>query len=101
MADADASPKLSATYAAPSSEHFHISKTIPAPPSDGVDDKMQYLKTLRRAVEESQAQINKELTLRMEQDKTRDAAAGNKAAGTNVDEDKEEENYGEEVQEED
>ncbi|KAH7259742.1 uncharacterized protein BKA55DRAFT_688031 [Fusarium redolens] len=59
-------------------------------PETSTADKSSYLKTLRASVANTQATINQELTARMEQDKARDAAA----------EAKEEENYGEEVQEE-
>ncbi|KAJ6440803.1 small nucleolar ribonucleoprotein complex component (Utp5) [Purpureocillium lavendulum] len=101
---------LTATYTSPANEGFAVSKSIAAPAtsSDGasaadnaaaVDEKSRYLEALRAAVAETQDRVNKELTARMEEDKARDAAAGagNKLA---VDEDKEEENYGEEVQEE-
>ncbi|KAH7158879.1 hypothetical protein DER46DRAFT_662865 [Fusarium sp. MPI-SDFR-AT-0072] len=59
-------------------------------PATSTADKSSYLKALRASVADTQDTINKELTARMEQDKARDAAA----------EAKEEENYGEEVQEE-
>ncbi|OAQ99152.1 hypothetical protein LLEC1_02401 [Akanthomyces lecanii] len=61
------------------------------------NDKTSYLAALRTAVADAQATINKELTARMEEDnKARDASADAAA----VDDAKEEENYGEEVQEE-
>jgi hypothetical protein len=50
-----------------------------------------------------QAQINKELTARMEEDKAKEAEELNgvsKAKAKGVDESKEEDNYGEEVPEE-
>ncbi|KAK7428814.1 hypothetical protein QQZ08_004739 [Neonectria magnoliae] len=87
-----ASPSLTTSYASPASEPFTTTHALPAlqcPTS--VADKTAYLAALRAAVTEAQAEINKELTSRMEQDKARDAAA--------VDNAKEEENYGEEVQE--
>lgn len=90
-----------ATYTSPDNEHFTITKNIPAPPSSSVQDKTQYLEALRRAVAETQDQVNKELTARMEEDKARETPAGGSAAAKlGADEDKEEENYGEEVQEE-
>lgn len=88
--------KLTATYASPTNEPFSLSQDIRAPPSSSVADKTQYLENLRQAVSTTQDQINKELTSRMEEDNAR---AGNTPKG--IDEAKEEENYGEEVQEED
>jgi hypothetical protein len=77
------------------------------PKSDGeakVADKTAYLIALRAATTELQSQINTELTARMDEDKAREAA-GKESGGDEtkkvVDEDAEEENYGEEVQEED
>ncbi|KAK5988668.1 hypothetical protein PT974_10154 [Cladobotryum mycophilum] len=61
------------------------------------DDKSAYLSSLRAAASSAQDTINKELTSRMEADKAAEAASG---ARLIIDEDKEEENYGEEVQEE-
>lgn len=87
---------LSATYSSPASRPFSFAKAIPSPPSASVADKTTYLESLGRAVSSAQDQINKELTARMDEDNAR--AAGNGSRG--VDEAKEEENYGEEVQEE-
>ncbi|ATY62824.1 Gon7 [Cordyceps militaris] len=82
---------LTATYASPTNDAFALSSPLPL--SD--DDKTAYLGALRAAVGEAQATINKELTARMEEDKARDAGAAAAAA----DDAKEEENYGEDVQE--
>lgn len=87
---------LTATYNGPASEPFTVKHSIPTPPSASVSDKTQYLDELRNAVTATQDQINQELTARMEQDKAR--SGDGKPA---VDDAKEEENYGEEVQEED
>ncbi|KAM5348574.1 hypothetical protein ACJ41O_008398 [Fusarium nematophilum] len=84
-------PTLSASYSSSLSEPFTVSHSLPAissSPSTG--EKTSFLESLRASIADTQATINKELTARMEQDKARDAAA----------EAKEEENYGEEVQEE-
>ncbi|KAF5001433.1 hypothetical protein ACHAPU_001772 [Fusarium lateritium] len=84
-------PTLTADYASPESEPFKVSHTLPAITSSAsTADKSSYLKALRASIADTQATINQELTARMEQDKARDAAV----------EAKEEENYGEEVQEE-
>ncbi|KAJ4311825.1 hypothetical protein N0V84_010242 [Fusarium piperis] len=84
-------PALTANYSSPLSESFNASHTLPTiSSSSSTADKMAFLKALRASIADTQAMINKQLTARMEQDKARDAAA----------EAKEEENYGEEVQEE-
>lgn len=87
---------LTAAYTSPANDPFSLTASIPAPPSGSVADKTAYLEALRGAVADAQDQVNKALTQRMEEDKARDGAA--KPA---VDEDKEEQNYGEEVQDED
>jgi hypothetical protein len=91
--------KLTVSYTSPTSEPFNVSHSIPASSSDNVQDKIQYLTSLRNAVTATQDEVNKELTRRMEEDKARDAAS-KPGIARNIDEDKEEENYGEEVQEE-
>ncbi|KAH7149776.1 hypothetical protein B0J13DRAFT_620131 [Dactylonectria estremocensis] len=91
-----ASNSLTASYTSSFSEPFAITRSLPALESPAsVADKTSYLASLRSAVTEAQAQINKELTSRMEEDNARAAASKNGV----VDDAKEEENYGEEVQE--
>lgn len=93
---------LSAQYKSSSSRPFAVTRTLPAPPSASISDRTSYLNALRKATTDLQDEINKELTARMEEDKARDAVAKTGATKqAEVDEDKEEENYGEEVQEED
>lgn len=94
---------LTAKYTSPANEAFTVDKPLPAAPSStDVAAKTEYLSALRAAVINTQEQINKELTSRMEEDKAREAPTGAAAAKkASVDEEKEEENYGEEVQEED
>lgn len=85
---------LTAKYASPTNEAFDVDTPLP---SASGSDKTSYLAALRTAVIDAQATINRELTARMEEDnKARDVGAGAAA----VDDAKEEENYGEEVQEE-
>ncbi|KAL2116649.1 hypothetical protein VTJ04DRAFT_8817 [Mycothermus thermophilus] len=108
-------PHLKATYTsltnAPFTLSFPISVSPTAPDTnttlnetDPLKHKTAYLSVLRQSVASLQATINKELTARMEEDKAREAAAGNadggKKKGRVVDDEKEEENYGEEVVEE-
>ncbi|KND92687.1 hypothetical protein TOPH_02720 [Tolypocladium ophioglossoides CBS 100239] len=88
--------KLTAEYTSPTNEPFSVAARIPSAPSSSVADKTTYLATLSIAIGGTQDSINEVLTQRMDEDKVRDGAA--KPA---VDEDKEEENYGEEVQDED
>ncbi|KAG5922158.1 hypothetical protein E4U61_005640 [Claviceps capensis] len=91
MSSNSAQSRLVATYSSPDNKHFTVAKTLDSPPSTSPQDKTTYLEALRKAVTETQEQINKELTARMEEDVAR---------GTATAQDKEEENYGEEVQEE-
>lgn len=88
---------FSATYTSPANEPFAVTEALPAPATTSVDDKTKYLADLKERISSVQERVNQELTARMEQDKARDAATSGKAA---VDDAKEEENYGEEVQEE-
>lgn len=96
---------LTAKYTSPTNEAFAIDTALPSSAAAAstststTTEKTSYLGTLRAAVTEAQATINKELTARMDEDRARDDPAG-ASMGTTVDEDKEEENYGEEVQEE-
>ncbi|KAG5969006.1 hypothetical protein E4U57_002445 [Claviceps arundinis] len=91
MSSKSAQSRLIATYSSPDNKHFTVTKSLDSPPSASPQDKTMYLEALRKAVTETQEQINKELTARMEEDVAR---------GTATAQDKEEENYGEEVQEE-
>jgi hypothetical protein len=91
---------LSATYQSPSNEPFKHVQKLPAPTTSKTTDRTTYLAALRKATAEMQETINKELTLRMEEDKTREAAANGISKSKVVDEAKEEDNYGEEVVEE-
>ncbi|KAL8380964.1 hypothetical protein RB595_005320 [Gaeumannomyces hyphopodioides] len=92
---------VSATYKSPTNEPFtatnDITTATPIPSSTlSLEDKTKFLQDLRASVSVVQEQVNKELTRRMDEDKVREATAGNP-----VDEAKEEQNYGEEVVDED
>ena len=89
--------KFTATYGSPNNGSFVAAQELQAPATDAIEDKTKYLRDLRKATLAIQEQVNKELTQRMEEDKAKEAG---KATQTEVDEDKEEENYGEEVIEE-
>ncbi|KAM3551413.1 hypothetical protein MY1884_007735 [Beauveria asiatica] len=89
---------LTASYTSPTNEAFAITTPLPSSYSSS-SDKTSHLGALRVAVADAQDTINKELTARMEEDKARDASAAGAAAAAAVDDAKEEENYGEEVQE--
>ncbi|KAK6202103.1 hypothetical protein LQW54_009061 [Pestalotiopsis sp. IQ-011] len=118
-------PALQAQYTNASttapSEPFTLTQTLPAIPSSSSSSSgppTDYLRALRNAVTQTQAQINEALTSRMDEDKRRDAeaalaaggAAGAGAGGKSnkrkkgkaeIDEEAEEQNYGEEVVDED
>lgn len=93
---------LTGSYSSPTNAPFTTTHELQAPPSGTVaptvPDKTKYLGDLRSAVAAMQDQVNKELTQRMEEDKATEAGKNGKPA---VDDAKEEENYGEEVQGED
>lgn len=93
---------LSASYDSPTNAPFSYTQSIPAPKTALPSERVVYLSALRKAAAAMQENINKELTQRMEDDKSREAtgAAAEKKNGV-IDESKEEENYGEEVAEED
>lgn len=116
--------RLTATYTSPTNPAFNLSST-PLPPLPAAADsstplsvsqKTAYLAALREATSELQVSINAELTSRMEEDNkhaaaeaiangtgagTSDGKSGKKGAKRAIDEDAEEENYGEEVVDED
>ncbi|KAG6003828.1 hypothetical protein E4U43_000853 [Claviceps pusilla] len=93
---------LTAAYTSPDNKTFTLTKPLDhLPASPSTQDKTTYLRALRDAVSETQQQINKELTARMEEDSARGSAAGQQARSLSADEHREEENYGEEVQGED
>ncbi|KAL8346538.1 hypothetical protein RB601_003786 [Gaeumannomyces tritici] len=102
MSDSKHISVVSATYKSPTNEPFaaasDITTATPVPPSAALslEDKTKFLQDLRASVSAVQEQVNKELTRRMDDDKAREATAGNP-----VDEAKEEQNYGEEVVDED
>ncbi|KAK9775895.1 putative EKC/KEOPS complex subunit GON7 [Seiridium cardinale] len=100
------------------SEPFAFTSPLPALSSTATAPPTTYLHALRIAITSTQTQINEALTTRMEEDKRRDAeaalAAGGDVAGgrsgksdkrkkgkTEIDEEAEELNYGEEIVEED
>ncbi|KAL8296708.1 hypothetical protein RB597_006022 [Gaeumannomyces tritici] len=101
MSDSKHISVVSATYKSPTNEPFaaasDITTATPVPSAAlGLEDKTKFLQDLRASVSAVQEQVNKELTRRMDDDKAREATAGNP-----VDEAKEEQNYGEEVVDED
>lgn len=91
---------LSATYSSNTNAPFTVGLPLTAPrDSATVASKTKYLSELRQSVISMQGQINRELTARMEEDKARDASAAAATGAKVVDDEKEEENYGEEVPE--
>jgi EKC/KEOPS complex subunit GON7 len=98
MASESTQNTLRATYSAPDAEPFTYELPVPAPASASPADKAASLARLRATITQVQADINRQLTANMEADKARDAASSGKPV---VDDEKEEENYGEEVVAED
>lgn len=96
-------PVLTAAYSAPNHESFTASQVLSTAPTKdaaatalSTADKTAYLAALRTAVTAVQDNVNRELTARM----VIDAQAANQAAADQAAE-KEEQNYGEEVMDED
>ncbi|CAF9908592.1 MAG: hypothetical protein GOMPHAMPRED_006206 [Gomphillus americanus] len=89
MADASKLQLLTADYEGPTGKK-HMQHEIGVVPSDiSTTERVQYLAVLRSAVVALQEETNTFLTRKMEED--------NQTASGNVDDKKEEENYGEEV----
>ncbi len=88
--------RLSATYSSPTNKSFIQSQRLPALATPKPADRVEYLTSLREAVATMQEEINKNLTARMEEDKAREAIVVN-GTKANLNESKEEDNYGEEV----
>lgn len=115
---ANPTPELRAEYTNTSStspsQSFTLITSLPSVPPPAIQPPTEYLRALRTAITDAQAQVNAALTARMEEDKLRDAAAaveepeaaGGKRNGksnkrkkgkTEIDEEAEEMNYGEEI----
>ncbi|QUC20843.1 uncharacterized protein UV8b_05084 [Ustilaginoidea virens] len=92
---------FTAAYKSPDNAPFELTKSLATPSTGSVPDKTKYLEALGKAVIEARDEINRQLSSRMEEDKARGAVAGNADGKSAVNEDEEEENYGEEAQEED
>lgn len=88
MAASASTPALGAAYTSPTAAKNRTFST-PLPPTA---DKTAYLSALRSSVVQLQTDVNAFLTQRMDEDKQASAANG-----AEVDDAKEEENYGEEV----
>ncbi len=86
---------FSVKYSSPTNDAFVLTEHLALPRPAAVQDKTHYLDQLRQAVSSMQENVNKELTRRMEEDKT-----GEGETRSAVDEAKDEDNYGEELVEE-
>lgn len=98
-----ATQTATATYTSPTSTSPHTITSTPlpslsssSPPS--TSDRTAYLDGLSASIIQLQANVNTFLTQKMEEDK---AAAEKEGKASKVDDEKEEENYGEEVVEAD
>ena len=85
---------LKANYEAPASTKT-FEHPLPSPSISTAKEKTQYLSTLRESVVKLQDELNSFLTSKMEEDKISATSAGKK-----VNEQVEEENYGEETMDE-
>ena len=81
---------LKAEYSAPTSSKA-FSHPLPPASTSSTEEKTAYLSALRESVTKLQEELNTFLTGKMEEDKALAVAAGSK-----VDDKREEENYGEE-----
>lgn len=84
--------EVTALYIGPSSTKT-FAHTLPSSSTQNTKEKTEYLSALRKSVILLQAEVNEYLTARMEDDK---ATTG--SSGQAVDEQKQEQNYGEEVE---
>jgi hypothetical protein len=98
----DTSVKLTADYESPSGQHT-ISYPIPVStkPVSTPQTTTAFLSDLRKSAIQMQNDVNTFLTQKMEEDKAASDINGAAGKGSKVDEDKEEDFYGEEVEEQD
>lgn len=97
MPSVDSSPNVTvvAEYKSPAaSQTFQLSQPI-LPIDKSSSETTAYLSSLRKSVAQMQDTINEVLTKRMDEDKR--AAADHDGTEITIDEQKEEDNYGEEV----
>jgi hypothetical protein len=80
---------LSATYTAPGDEKKFTHPLPSTKSAPSTDERINYLSALREKTKDLQTEINIFLTQKMDDEKA--------AIGTSINEDREEENYGEEV----
>ena len=93
MSSTPNNPALQATYTSPTSTKV-FSHPLPPQKTSSTEERTAYLSALRASVSKMQEEVNTFLTEKMEEDNAADAKAGK--GGKVVDEQKEEENYGEE-----
>jgi hypothetical protein len=92
MSSDQSTPLLSASYNNPTESNL-ITVPLPTCPAEpSTDERTNYLTALRQSIISLQSDINVFLTQKMDQDKMQSAAPASSA-----NEDREEENYGEEL----
>jgi phosphoribosylanthranilate isomerase len=97
--ESNASAKLSADYKSPTGQHT-FSYGVPAvSEKQSTEETTDFLAKLRQSAVQMQQDINTFLTQKMDEDKAMESTKGVQHKAK-VDEDKEEDNYGEEVDEE-
>jgi len=97
--DFNASAKLSADYKSPNGQHTFSYEVPAVSQNQSTEETTDFLAKLRQSAVQMQQDVNTFLTQKMDEDK---ALENTKEVQHNakVDEDKEEDNYGEEVDEE-
>ena len=97
MAEKSSAPprtELTAIYKGPESTKV-FTHPLPSNSTNNTEEKTSYLSALRKSVIQLQNEVNEHLTVKMEEDKVAQATTTK-----GVDDRKEEENYGEEVEDE-
>ena len=97
MAEKSSEPpkvELTAIYKGPESTKV-FAHQLPSNSTSSTEEKTNYLSVLRKSVIQLQGEVNEHLTAKMEEDKSVQTATTK-----GVDDRKEEENYGEEVEDE-
>jgi hypothetical protein len=94
--------KLTAEYTSPDGQHtFTYSVPTSTKSETTPQTTTDFLSDLRKSAVKMQKDVNQFLTQKMEEDKAASASDGAAGNGSKVDEDKEEDFYGEEVEDED
>jgi phosphoribosylanthranilate isomerase len=97
--ESSASAKLSADYKSPTGQHTFSYEVPAVSGNQSTEETTDFLAKLRQSAVQMQQDINTFLTQKMDEDKAMESTKDVQHTAK-VDEDKEEDNYGEEVDEE-